>query len=46
MTKPNLNNIFQLIQSYRGYWMENSDTMRVATPKRNPEINHLTTIPK
>jgi hypothetical protein len=33
MTKPNLNNIFLLIQPYRGYWKENSNTRRITQEK-------------
>ena len=46
MTKPKLNNIFLLIQLYRGYKMENTNTRRITTPKKTQEINHLTEKPK
>jgi hypothetical protein len=46
MTKPNLNNIFLLIQPYRGYWKKISNTRRVTTPKKIQEIKHFTTNPK
>ena len=46
MAKPNLNNKYLLIQPYRGFQKENSNTRRVSTPKKEQEVNHLTTNPK
>jgi hypothetical protein len=46
MSKPNLNNIFLLMQPHRGHQNENSNTRRVTTPKKTQEINHLTAKPK
>jgi hypothetical protein len=38
MTKPNLKIIFLLIQPYKIYWKENSNTRRsVVTPKKAQE---------
>jgi hypothetical protein len=42
MTKPNLNNIFLLIEPYRRYEKESSNTRKVTTPKKTQEINYLT----
>jgi hypothetical protein len=42
MTKPNITSILLLIQPYRGYWKENSNTRRVTTPKKIQEIKCLT----
>jgi hypothetical protein len=42
MTKPNLNNIFLLIQPYIGYKKENSNKRRLTTSKKT----YLTRKPK
>jgi hypothetical protein len=34
MTQSNLNNVFLIIQPYKGYWKENSNTRRVTTPNK------------
>jgi hypothetical protein len=46
MIKQNLNNIYLLIQPYKGYWKEIFNTRRVTTPKKTQEIKHFTTNPK
>ena len=46
MTKSTLNNIFLLIQPYRRYWKEDSNTRRITIPEKTQEIDHLTTNPK
>jgi hypothetical protein len=42
MTKPNLNNIFLLIQPCRDYWNKISSSKRVATPKETQETKQFT----
>jgi hypothetical protein len=46
MTKPNLNNTFLLIQPYRGYWKEISNSRRITAPKETKEIKYFTTTQK
>ena len=46
MTKPNITSILLLIQPYRGYQKENSNTRRVTTPKKTQEIKHFRINPK
>ena len=46
MTNPKLNNIFLLIQPYRGQQKQNTNRRRVTTPQQIQEIHHLTTNPK
>jgi hypothetical protein len=45
MTKPILNNIFLLVQAYRGHWNKISITRRITTFKKTQEIKHFTEIP-
>jgi hypothetical protein len=42
-TKPYSNSIYLPIQSYKGFWKENSNTKKILAPKKGQDIKHLTT---